>query len=62
MSKTEYKHKLAQENYDYRLWSCRNISESNLLNKLYDFGFTRAEARKAVTFIYSQTEKAINRG
>lgn len=59
MTKTEYRNKLAQQNFDYRLWHFDNIPESDLLSKLYGFGFTKSEAQRAITFIYNQTEKAL---
>lgn len=60
MDKIETRNALAQQNFDYRLWHTENMPEYAILNKLYDAGFTRSEARKALTFIYNQTEKALN--
>ena len=58
-TKTEFRNVLAQKNFDFRVWNCRNLSESDLLIELYRFGFTRSEAKRAITFIYNQTEKAL---
>lgn len=56
----EFRNKLAQENFDYYVWNGKHINETTLLCRLYNFGFTRSEAKKAVKFIYNQTIKAFN--